>query len=89
MKIKLSKKFIKSYEKLDWKIQDKTDKTLILFWKNPFDEALRNHSLLWKYEWCRSIDVTWDFRIIFIEKSNNKYEIIELINIWTHSQLYK
>lgn len=35
------------------------------------------------------IDVTGDLRIIFKELSNWKYEIVELYNVWTHSQLYK
>jgi mRNA-degrading endonuclease YafQ of YafQ-DinJ toxin-antitoxin module len=37
----------------------------------------------------RSINVTWDYRIIFRKLSDNTYEIVELIKVWTHSELYK
>ena len=88
MKIINTKSFIKTYLKLDRKTQNKTDKTLLVFSENPFDNTLHNHKLHWEYENCRSIDVTWDYRIIFRELSDNTYELIELLKVWTHSQLY-
>lgn len=88
MIVKRNKSFIKNYEKLTRKLQDKTDIILIIFSRNPFLESLWNHTLSWKYEWCRSIDVTWDYRIIFRVLSDWKYELIELLKVWTHSQLY-
>jgi hypothetical protein len=33
--------------------------------------------------------VTWDYRAIFKEIWDWKYEFIEFVDIWTHSQLYK
>lgn len=51
-------------------------------------KILKNHKLHGKYDECRLIDVTGDYRIIFRELSNDMYELIELIKIWTHSQLY-
>ncbi len=89
MKINRKKRFIKSFKKLDRKIQDKFIEVLISFTKNPFEEKLNNHSLKWEYQWLRSINVTWDYRAIFKELSNWKYEFIDFIDIWTHSQLYK
>lgn len=76
MIVKRKKKFIKSYEKLNRKIQDK------------FDKSLRNHTLTWEYLWYRSIDITWDYRVIFKEYPNWTYEFVDFIDIWTHSQLY-
>jgi mRNA-degrading endonuclease YafQ of YafQ-DinJ toxin-antitoxin module len=49
---------------------------------------LNNHALVWKYMWFRSINITGDFRAIFIEKSNNTYDFVEFIDIGTHSALY-
>ncbi len=88
MIIKRSKSFLKSYLKLTKKLQNKTDSTLITFSKNPFEKKLENHALNWEYEWCRSLNITWDYRIVFRELSDWKYEFIELLKIWTHSQLY-
>jgi len=88
MKIVRTKTFTKMYLKLDRKIQDKTDETIFSFVKNPFDKKLRNHKLNWIYQECRSVDVTWDYRIIFKELSDDMYELVELLKVWTHSQLY-
>ncbi|EKD66037.1 MAG: hypothetical protein ACD_49C00067G0023 [uncultured bacterium (gcode 4)] len=88
MKIEYSKTFEKSYKKKDMFVRNKFKEKLALFIKNPFNKIIDNHPLTWKYSWCRSIDITWDYRAIFKELSNWKYEFIEFINIWTHSQLY-
>lgn len=89
MKVLYKKSFIKSYEVLSLKLKDKVKDTLSLFIKNPKDKILNNHWLEWKYKWKRSINVAWDMRIIFQELSQWKYELVELYNIRTHSQLYK
>ena len=89
MKLLYKKSFIKSYQDLSPKLRDKVKNVLQIFMDNPTDKELRNHWLEWKYKWQRSIDVTGDLRIIFKELSNWKYEIVELYNVWTHSQLYK
>ena len=89
MIIKFTKNFDKSYQKLSIKLQDKFNEKLIIFEKDKKASVLNNHTLLWKYKWLSSINVTWDYRAIFREYSNWKYEFIEFINIWKHSQLYK
>lgn len=81
MQIKRSKTFLKSYTKLPLKIQLKTDECLVVFFDNPKNPTLRNHSLEGKYRGCRSIDITGDFRLIFRECSDGSYEIIELIKV--------
>lgn len=89
MIIKTHKIFNKSYEKLSKKLKLKVNNILVIFSENFYNKSLNNHALDWEYLWLRSIDVTWDYRIIFRELSGNKYEIVELIKVWTHSQLYK
>ena len=89
MIIKKHKLFEKSYSKLSDKLKIKVNETLILFSENHFDKKLNNHALKWDFIWLRSINVTWDYRIIFREMSDNNYEIVELIKVWTHSELYK
>ena len=89
MKIEYHKNFEKSYRKKDFFIRKMFQEKLKIFIRNPFETLLSNHSLEWKkYRWCRSINVTWDFRAVFKEHSNWTYEFIEFIDIWTHSELY-
>ena len=88
MKLIYKNSFKKSYRNLDKKIQTKTDQALFLFTQDPFSRILHNHQLYGSLQWCRSINVTWDFRIIFCEVSYGMYEIVEVLDIGTHSQLY-
>lgn len=88
MEIRRSKKFDKMFCKLDNKIQIKVIKTLENFILDPFDKVLNNHWLTWEYKYFRSINVTWDYRIIFLELSDGRYELVELYKVWTHGQLY-
>lgn len=89
MKINRTKKFIKHYEKINYKVQIKFLSKLEIFKQNPFEESLRNHILKWKYDGLRSIDITWDYRAIFKEFPDGTYEFVDFTDIWTHSQLYK
>ena len=74
MIISKRKKFIQNYLKLDSKIQLKFDERLKIFLKDPFDRILNNYALTWKYSWFRSINITWDYRAVFREYWENKYE---------------
>jgi hypothetical protein len=48
---------------------------------------LRNHSISPKYPWCRSIDAWFYLRVILREEKES-YQIVTLIKVWTHSELY-
>lgn len=88
MKVNFKKSFNKSFEKLDKKIQIKADEKIGIFRKNPTERILKNHSLLWKFLWFRSINITWDYRAIFREYPNWTYEFVDFVDIATHSELY-
>ncbi len=88
MEILYTKRFQKHYNQLDTYIQGKSKDAIELFRGDPFHTKIRNHPLEWKYLGYRSIDVTWDYRIVFAERSEGIYELVELIDIGTHSQLY-
>lgn len=88
MKVNFKKSFNKQFEKLNKKIQLKTDEKIKLFRKNPFDKNLKNHALTWEYLSFRNINITWDYRAISKEYPNWTYEFIDFIDIWTHSELY-
>ena len=92
MKLIERKKFRKNIEKSDISIKRKVRKTLSIFFYNPFALQLNNHALKGSRKWQRSINVTGDRRIIFKKLSDGQYELvelIELIELWTHSQIYK
>ena len=82
------KRFRKSFEKLPNLIKSKAITIIEIFQHNPFEKQLRNHKLHKEFEGFRSIDVTGDYRIIFRELSNNMYELVELVDVGTHAQLY-
>ncbi|MDO8657272.1 MAG: type II toxin-antitoxin system mRNA interferase toxin, RelE/StbE family [Candidatus Levybacteria bacterium] len=90
MKVRYSKRFIKQYKKAGRKIQEKADKVILLFSKNPADYQLRNHLLYGKYQGRRSIDVTGDWRAVYREvKDENNNSYAYFIALGTHSQLYR
>ncbi len=88
MEILYTKRFQKHYKKNDAYIQSQAKRAIELFRIDPVDPTLRNHPLTGDYLGYRSIDVTGDFRIIFTELSDGRYELVELVDIGTHSQLY-
>ena len=85
MKVQLHKKFKKQYDKLK-ALQSKTDERLVLFMKHSFDSMLNNHALKGKYQGCRSINITGDFRAVYKLIDQNTAYFLELD---THSNLYK
>ncbi len=84
MSIAYSKNFIKQAKKLSPDLQEKLYKSLQVFGKNPLDPALRNHALKGKYKEYRSINVSGDVRILYLQKD----EAIIFDMVGTHSQLY-
>lgn len=87
MKIYHHKKFKKQYQKLPPVLKKKTDITLRLFAKNPFDIALKNHSLSGRLNGKRAISVTGNLRIIFEEYHD--YTVVLMLTVGTHPQVYE
>jgi len=84
MKISYSKNFIKQSKKLDQKIKRKLVTRIELFVENPLDIELNNHPLKGRYKKYRSINVTGDYRALYISQE----DMIIFDVIGTHSQLY-
>jgi len=83
-------KFDKQFKRAPQNIQNAVSVRLKLFASNPDHPLLRNHKLSGKYQGCRSINMTGDWRAIFEEVDpilDDPY--IEFIALGTHSQLYK
>jgi addiction module RelE/StbE family toxin len=86
MKVKLHKNFEQRYFKFSHKFQTKIDERIKLFTDEPFHPLLNNHALRGKYDGCRSINITGDYRAIYRLLDNDTVYFIEINN---HSNLYK
>ncbi len=84
MKISYSKNFIKQSKKLNPKLRKQLVQRITLFSTNPLNSQLRDHQLKGKYKQYRSIDVTGDFRALYLLNGNEA--IFDMVG--THSQLY-
>jgi len=87
MKIEYHKNFIKQFEKLQRKEQERVLNTLRLFENEPFAEQLRNHQLMGELSQFRSISVGGDLRLNYYEKEPN-HIVVVFAAIGSHSQLY-
>ena len=86
MNVVFHKRFEKMAGKHTPKIKGKMIERITLFSKDPLDHALRNHALRTPYKGSYSIDITGDYRAIYILISD---ETALFTHIGTHSQLYK
>jgi len=86
MQINFSKTFSKQYNKAPQRIQQAFDKRFKMFVKNPFDSILNNHLLKGTLKGYKSINVTGDWRAIYLQ-INFRITVFEVLG--THSQLYK
>jgi len=87
MKIDYHKNFIKQFEKLKRKEQERVLNTLILFENEPFAEQLKNHPLKGNLSQFRSISTGGDLRLHYYEKEPN-HIVVVFVAIGSHSQLY-
>jgi addiction module RelE/StbE family toxin len=87
MDIIFHKKFVKAFEKLTLKQQQKVDEIITIFRLNPQDDRLDNHALHGQEKGNRSISAGGDLRLIFEEVSN--YETVIFYRVGSHSQLYE
>ena len=84
MRVDYHRRFKKEHKKLQLKIKVAFQERLKLFFIDKFDPLLDNHSLNGEYVDCRSINVTGDYRAIFVEYG----EFVKFLRINTHHELY-
>ncbi len=84
MKITFSNDFIKQTEKLAPKLKVRLYDQITLFNNNPLNPKLRNHALKGKYSDFRSINITGDYRALYLQREDE----VVFVKIGTHSQLY-
>lgn len=84
MEIVFHNTFQKKFQKLPVKIQKQFYKRLDFFLRDKFDQTLNNHSVERAFPYCRSINITGDYRAIFKDCDDS----VVFLNIGTHSELY-
>jgi addiction module RelE/StbE family toxin len=84
MDIEFHKKFKKSLNKKDIKIEKKFFKILKIFQEDQFHYSLNNNALTGKFKGIRSINITGDIRAHYHESKDK----IVFLNIGSHSELY-
>ena len=77
--------FLKMYEKIPNKVEKKFEVCIDIFHDDPFDWRLRNHPLQGKWNGFRSIDITGDWRAVYLPINHS---VARFYAIGTHSQLY-
>ena len=90
-RVDYSRVFTKQLKKAPLKIKEAFRKRRELFFEKPFSLQLNNHQLTGEYKGHRSINITGDWRAIFIEilddEEGNKTILFKFIG--THSRLYR
>lgn len=84
MTISYSKNFIKQAKKLDKPVRQRLIERIKIFAKDPLCSELNNHPLKGRYKKYRSINITGDFRALYLCQD----DLIVFDVVGTHSQLY-
>jgi len=85
MKVIISKKVLKKIKKSDDFIKRHFVKAFERLKQGfPFERQWNVHKLKWKYGIYWSINVTWDYRLIFRFDG----DVIYIDEFWIHSKLY-
>lgn len=84
MKVSYTKNFLRQYAKLLPKIRQKVDERIVLSQSEPLNSQLRDHQLKGKHKQYHSIDITGDYRALYLREDGKV--IFDIVG--THSQLY-
>ncbi|MBI3955810.1 HAD-IA family hydrolase [Candidatus Gottesmanbacteria bacterium] len=88
MDVRYDRNFRKQYEKADKKIRSAFTDRLRLFRENRRHPLLHNHLLTGEYQGYRSINVTGDWRALFIEKQSVEGEVMgELGSLYREAKI--
>jgi addiction module RelE/StbE family toxin len=88
MIVRYSPKFYRQLKKQDIRVKKRVRIQFEIFSENAYDSRLNNHSLQDKYEGCRSINITADYRAIYQEIDEGGNKVAYFVTIGTHDQLY-
>ena len=82
--IDFSNRFDKEIRKAGTKISKKFKRRIAMFLVDQENPLLRNHGLVGKWKGCRSINITGDWRAVYVVEKDR----IIFVALGTHSQLY-
>ena len=86
MRIEFHREFKKRRKKVSAKILHQLDTKLFLFEKEPFNAQLNNHPLSGNRKGQWTINVTGDWRAVYVFKDK---ETVVFMYLDTHGNLYK
>jgi len=86
MKIEYHRQFLKSFKRLDKKMQVKVIDVVEVFKNDPYSPRLKNHALKGAMKGQRAFSVSGDCRVIFEEFED--YFLVILLDVGSHSQVY-
>lgn len=86
MIIEFHRDFLKQYDRLRKGEKARTDKTLVLFERNPFDKTLKNHALKGLLKGKRAIWAGGDLRLVLKEEGD--YALVLFLEVGSHNQVY-
>ncbi len=90
-KLILTTKFVKALRKFcqrDARIQAQVEKALDLMEENIFASKLNTHQLRGEYTGFYACSCGYDCRIIFTIRKQQDAEVIVLVNVGTHDEVY-
>ncbi len=85
MEVDFHRIFLKQLERLPARVRVKFEQRLSLFLIDEFHPLLNNHPLTGEYAGKRSINVTGDYRAVYLHLTAHS---VLFFAIGTHSQLY-
>jgi addiction module RelE/StbE family toxin len=88
-RIDFSNKFLKQHKKAPQNVRNAWIERLAMFTQDSFHPLLNNHPLTGKLSGYRSINVTGDWRALYLEYKVDDEKVIIFEVIGTHSQLYR
>lgn len=88
MKRQYDPAFIQSLKKANVRIRKSFRNAIYIFAKDPNSPELNNHSLQREYAGFRSIDITSDWRAIYIEKTEGLDRVAYFVALGMHDMLY-
>lgn len=80
--------FKKDFKKLPKNVQDRFYEILKIFEENQYFFSLNNHRLSGKYSVYRSINITGDYRALYVEYIQIG-QVVQFVRIGTHAELYE
>lgn len=87
MPIRFDRQFKKQYNKAPSHVRQAVEIRLKLFKIDNFSPLLNNHILKGKYNGVRSINITGDWRALYVVSGQFEKQIV-FVALGTHSRLY-